>query len=240
MDRGTWWATQSMGSQRVRHNWAANIFTSFFIYICVCLCVCMCVLSCVQLCDSLDHSPPGSSVHRISQARILEWVALPFSWTSSRPRDRTCISCVPALAGGFFTTEQQGSPEKIPLEKEIAIHSVFLAWESPWTEEPWDWGGYSSWGCKESDMTEQWSAHTVIRKRNDLLTSHSNYRQCEKLSSHYFEKVCFLKQKMPINKCRELYIIHLCHKGRSKSLYHRNEMLRMTLTHTAKSDPFPI
>ena len=94
-------------------------------------------------------------------------------------------------------------------------------------------GGYSSWGCKESDMTEQWSAHTVIRK--SPLTGHSNYRQCGKLSSHYFEKVCFLKQKMPINKRRELYIIHLCHKGRSKSLYHRNEMLRMTLTHTAKS-----
>ena len=39
-----------------------------------------------------DHSPPGSSVHGISQARILEWFAIPFSRESSQPRDQTCIS----------------------------------------------------------------------------------------------------------------------------------------------------
>ena len=37
------------------------------------------------------------------------------------------------------------------LEKEMATHSSILAWEIPWTEEP---GGYSPWGCKESDPTE--------------------------------------------------------------------------------------
>ena len=47
-------------------------------------------------------SLPGFSVHRISQASILEWVAISFSRGSSRPRDRTLISCI---AGGFFTTE---------------------------------------------------------------------------------------------------------------------------------------
>jgi len=36
-------------------------------------------LSCLTLCDPMDHSPPGSSVHGILQARILEWVAIPFS-----------------------------------------------------------------------------------------------------------------------------------------------------------------
>ena len=44
--------------------------------------------------------PPGSSVHEILQARILEWVAIPFSRGSYWPRDRTCISCI---AGRFFT-----------------------------------------------------------------------------------------------------------------------------------------
>ena len=39
-----------------------------------------------------------------------------------------------------------------PLVKEIAIHSSILAWEIRWTEEP---DGYSPWGHKESDMTEQ-------------------------------------------------------------------------------------
>ena len=47
----------------------------------------------------MDYSPTGSSVHGISQARILEWVAVSFSRASSWPRDQTQISC---LAGGFF------------------------------------------------------------------------------------------------------------------------------------------
>ena len=42
----------------------------------------------------MDCSLPGSSVHGILQARILEWVAIPFSRGSSRPRDRTCVSYV--------------------------------------------------------------------------------------------------------------------------------------------------
>ena len=42
----------------------------------------------------MDCSPPGSSVHGISQARILEWVAISFSRGSFPPRDRTCIPCI--------------------------------------------------------------------------------------------------------------------------------------------------
>ena len=51
---------------------------------------------CAQLClcDSMDCSPPGSSVHGIFQARILEWVAISYSRGSSRPRDQTHISCI--------------------------------------------------------------------------------------------------------------------------------------------------
>ena len=59
--------------------------------------------SCPTRCDPVDCSPPGSSVHEILQARILEWVAMPSSRGSSRPRDRTHISCVSCTAGGFFT-----------------------------------------------------------------------------------------------------------------------------------------
>ena len=47
--------------------------------------------SCPTACDPMDCSPPGSSVHGILQARILEWVAMPSSRGSSRPRDQTCI-----------------------------------------------------------------------------------------------------------------------------------------------------
>ena len=57
---------------------------------------------CLTLCHPMDCSPPGSSVHGILQARILEWVALPSSRGSSWPRDRTHISYISCIAGGFF------------------------------------------------------------------------------------------------------------------------------------------
>ena len=66
----------------------------------------VCVFRCfhpVQPCDPMGCSPPGSSVHGILQARMLEWVAMPSSRGFSPPRDRTHISS-PALGGGFFTT----------------------------------------------------------------------------------------------------------------------------------------
>ena len=52
------------------------------------------------LCETVDCSLPGSSVHGILQARILEWVADPFSRGSSQPRDWTQVS---HIEGGFFT-----------------------------------------------------------------------------------------------------------------------------------------
>ena len=52
-------------------------------------------LSWVQLfCDPMDCSPPSSSVHRVSQARILEWIAISFSVGSSWPRDQTRVSYI--------------------------------------------------------------------------------------------------------------------------------------------------
>ena len=53
------------------------------------------LLSCVRLCDPMDYT-----VHGILQARILEWVAFPFSRASSQPRDQTQVS---HIAGRFFT-----------------------------------------------------------------------------------------------------------------------------------------
>ena len=67
------------------------------------MCVRACVLvaqPCPTLCDPTDCSPSGSSVHGILQARTLEWVAIPFSRGSSRPRDRSQVFCT---AGRFFT-----------------------------------------------------------------------------------------------------------------------------------------
>ena len=54
---------------------------------------------CLTLCDPIDYSPPGSSLLGIFQARILEWVAIPFSRGSSWPRDRIQVSYI---ADRFF------------------------------------------------------------------------------------------------------------------------------------------
>ena len=62
--------------------------------------VCLVVQSCPTLCDLMDCSPASSSVHGILQARILEWVAIPFSRGSSQPRDWTQV---PYIVVRFFT-----------------------------------------------------------------------------------------------------------------------------------------
>ena len=62
--------------------------------------LCLVTQLCQILCDPMDCSPPGSSVHGDSQARILEWVAMPFSRGSTQPRDQTQVS---HIAGRLFT-----------------------------------------------------------------------------------------------------------------------------------------
>ena len=65
--------------------------------------------SCLTLCDPVDCSPPGSLVHGILQARILEWVAISFSRGSPQPRDRTRVPhriCRQIL----YLLTHQGSP----------------------------------------------------------------------------------------------------------------------------------
>ena len=60
------------------------------------------------LCDPVNCSLPGSSVHGILQARILEWAAISFSGDLSEPGFKTVSLTSPALAGGFLTTEPIG------------------------------------------------------------------------------------------------------------------------------------
>ena len=80
------------------------------------------------LSDLMDCSPPGSSVHGIFQARVLEWVAIAFS---TMIYIRECSAYV-------FLWELV-----MAREKAVAAHSSTLAWQIPWTEEP---GGLQSMG----------------------------------------------------------------------------------------------
>ena len=67
--------------------------------------------SCLALCNPMDCNPPGSSVHGIFQARIVEWLAIPFSRGFSRPRDWTQVSCIACV---FFTVWATMEPPVMP------------------------------------------------------------------------------------------------------------------------------
>ena len=71
----------------------------------------------------MDCSLPGSSVHGIFQARVLEWGAIAFSET---------VKQLPAMQ----ETWVQFLGWEDPLAKEMAAHSSTLAWKIPWTEDP--------------------------------------------------------------------------------------------------------
>ena len=112
--------------------------------------------SCVWLCNPIDCSPPGSSVHGILQARILEWVSIPSSRWSSRPRDWTRVVSLtsPALANRFFTTNStweciilipliyvlpyQVDLEPLVLRGSLSIYlSISLIYLSPFSSISW-------------------------------------------------------------------------------------------------------
>ena len=75
-----------------------------------------------DLCDPMDYT-----VHGILQARVLEWVAFPFSRGSSQLRDWTQVSCI---AGRFFTAEPQGKPKNIGVGSLSLLQGIFLTQES--------------------------------------------------------------------------------------------------------------
>ena len=133
-------------------------------------------------------SLPGSSIHGILQARILEWVAISFSRGSSWLRNRTQVSCT---AGRRFNLWATRKPWLTIVTEKWASHVILVA-KNPASEgdsrdmslipgsgrapgggngnllqyscleNPMDrgaWGGYSLWGCKDSDMAEH-TAHT--------------------------------------------------------------------------------
>ena len=79
------------------------------------LCYAKLLQSCLTLCEPMDCSLPGSSVHEILQARILEWVAMPSSRRTSSPRNRTPVS-YGSCTGGWvlYHCLHLGSPESLP------------------------------------------------------------------------------------------------------------------------------
>ena len=85
---------------------------------------------CLTLCDPVDCSPPGSSVHGILQARIMDWVAISFSRGSSQPRDRTHVS---SIAGRHFnlwaTRGRQVWRQILLIDTHVIKMGVLVTWK---------------------------------------------------------------------------------------------------------------
>ena len=109
--------------------------------------------SCPILCNPMIYSSPGSSVHGILQARILEWVAISFSRRSFWTRDQTLVSGTTSrfftiwatreASRSYFVTNKASSPHPI-IERECNISE----WESP--NSPWGW---QSWEAYHHSMS---------------------------------------------------------------------------------------
>ena len=103
---------------------------------CLCVCVCMCVCTCTQLCltfyNPMDHNPPGSSVHRVSQERIMEWLPFPPSGYFLNPGIESVSLVSPALAGGFFTTATLGKSFWLVKFSSVQLLSRIQLFVTPW------------------------------------------------------------------------------------------------------------
>ena len=182
---------------------------------CVCVCVCVCVRArvcvhsvtewCWSLCHAMDNSPPGSSVHWMSQARILEWIAISSSRGSSWPRDQTCISCVYSVGKWILhhctTREAQSMPSS-------------NIWK---TQLPFPWGirKMSSNLCLFSGFYEKWylnihnsifSISTTLIKKHAVV--HGVTKSRTRLSNWTELKINFMSKRHMWGQ--QILLPHIC------------------------------
>ena len=104
------------------------------------------VQTCPTLCSPMDCSPPGSFVHGITQARILEWITISSSRGSSQPGDWTCLSTFRASVYSLPVCHLEAPPWVLNASKNgqwlPSIHSTIGKWVS--------------WSCKGTLESEPW------------------------------------------------------------------------------------
>ena len=167
----------------------------------MCLYVLACVtLSCPTLCDPMDCSLQASSVHGLLQARILEWVAMPFSRGSSWPRFRTQVY---GIAGRFF-------PVWATREAHIAYQTLEMCLRIlKWGEYPitftWDWFNHTG-PCKtERSKSENVRGQTQVRAMNLEMEEDATNQGIQAASSSWkeqgsrFSPVLRMNVALPIN-----------------------------------------
>ena len=92
-----------------------TLYFDFCIHYSVCVVLRSVAQSCLTLCNPMDCSLPGSSVCGISQARVLEWAAIPLSRGSSWPRDRTRLSSIAGRLLTIWTTRDHSVSDHLTL-----------------------------------------------------------------------------------------------------------------------------
>ena len=111
----------------------------------------------------MDCSLPGSSVHGILQARILEWVIIPFSRGSSWPRNPTQVSCI---EGRFFTICATMKGNTVPSQPNYTIYSTKF-----YENLQHDRNSSSNKGCKDRYLLPLSSGNSLLIWRNKLISS---------------------------------------------------------------------
>ena len=145
------------------------LMSDFKLEVCVCVCVCVSERSvvnlCLTLCNPLDGSPPGSSVFGICQARILEWVAIPWRRESFPPKDwedptvvrshlHWQVVCLPL--------SHQGSPATHNSDQDC----LMISYSNSWKSQQWK-PFFITWDKRRKKYSSNCSAVSrVVIKRN--------------------------------------------------------------------------
>ena len=162
----------------------------------------------------MDCSPLGSSLCRILQARILEWVAMPSARGSSPPRERTCISCSSCIASGLFTAESPGIHSKQVVEESDTVSTCGSAGQESTCNAgdvgsiprsgqcpgeghgthssilawriPMDRGAWwaSPWGCKR--LRHDWASGDA----HSCMVNNNEFKRNERIRSYALQQAC--------------------------------------------------
>ena len=150
------------------------------------------LLSHVRLCDPMDCSLPGSSIHGIFQARVLEWVAISFSRGSSQPRDQTQVSCTAGRHLTIWATR----------EEHILKKRHYFANKGPYSQS---YGFFSNhvwmWelGLKEGQALKNWCFQTMVLENTPVspwTARRSNQLILKEISAVYSLEGLMLKLKL--------------------------------------------
>ena len=152
--------------------------------------LCLVIQSCPTLCNPMNHRLPGSSVHGILQARILEWVSIAFSRISSHPRDWTQVS----------PSELPGNPMNTGVGS--------LSWRSQGSSWPRKWTRVSYLADR---LLTSWA--TVISKCNNNSFSSNSMTIQLCFSRTQYQKNDKRKQNTKISNCEPCILAMLLRPG---------------------------